>query len=326
MLSAGPAAAELGRRRRAADAILRIAGGLARSYRGNSHLYEAIPSGAEPSIGVDAAGAAALGAFARASPVYSRLSEETISGVRCTVCEGDATGHWLDSLKHDASAAPFYPTWMLSAYALASAARALGARSAVDVGSGDGRIAYCCGAAGMRVRSVEIDDGLAAAQLAISKRTGVEMGASGSGEDAFGIDYAGLVREEGGAAALFVGALPQVGELLADAVAGAALDGARDGPSSGRGSPEDARVAGAALDGARDGGAGPLLVLAGVGEGASGGIGGAENRWGWSPLLDKFSLDVLGALELPTRWTIESAGGGTPYVFAARVENNDHCQ
>lgn len=293
MLSAGPAAAELGRRRRAADAILRIAGGLARSYRGNSHLYEAIPSGAEPSIGVDAAGAAALGAFARASPVYARLSEEAIGGVQCTVCEGDATGHWLDSLKHDASAAPFYPTWMLSSYALASAARALGARTAVDIGSGDGRIAYCCGAAGMRVRSVEIDDGLAAAQLAISKRTGVEMGASGSGEDAFGIDYAGLVREEGGAAALFVGALPQVGELLADAVAGAALDGARDG------------------------GAGPLLVLAGVGEEASGGIGGAENRWGWGPLLDKFDLGVLGALELPTRWTIESAGGGTPYVFAA---------
>ena len=292
----GGAATELARRRRTSGAILRIAGELARSYRGNSHLYEAIPSGPDPSIGVDAAGAAALGAFARASPVYAGLSDETICGMRCTVCEGDATGHWLDSLKHDASAAPFYPTWMLSAYALASAAHALGARTAVDVGSGDGRIAYCCGAAGMRARSVEIDDGLAAVQRDISGKTGVEMGASGAGEDAFGIDYAGLVRGcREGAVALFVGALPQVGELLADAVAGAALDGGRGG------------------------GAGPLLVLAGVGEGASGGIGGGKNRWGWGPLLDKFDLGVLGVLELPTRWTIESADGGTPYVFAVHT-------
>ena len=288
-------AAELGRRRPAAEAALRIAGALAGSYMGGSHLYEAVAAGPEPAIRVDADGAAALGAFARASPVYSRLSAETILGVRCTVCEGDATGHWLDSLKHDASAAPFYPTWLLSAHALASAAAALGAVAAVDVGSGDGRIAYCCGAAGMRARSVEIDGGLAAAQRGISEKTGVEMGASGRGEDAFGVDYAGLVRgEEKGAVALFVGALPQVGEILADAVAGAALDGAREG------------------------GAQPLLVLAGVGEAASGGVGGAENRWGWGPLLDKFGLGVLGALELPTRWTIES-GGGTPYVFAVRA-------
>lgn len=295
MLVGRAGAAELGRRRGTADAILRIAGEMQRSYGGNSHLYEAVPSGPEPAASLDAAGAAALGAFARASPVYARLSEGTVCGMRCTVCEGDATNHWLDSLKHDASAAPFYPTWMLSAHALASAAHALGARAAVDVGSGDGRIAYCCGAAGMRTRSVEIDEGLAAVQRGISERTGVPMGASGEGEDAFGIDYAGLVRgEEGGAAALLVGALPQVGELLADAVAGAALDGARDGD------------------------AGPLLVLAGVGEDASGGIGGAGNRWGWGPLLDKFGLGVLGVLELPTRWTIES-GGGTPYVFASRA-------
>ena len=295
MLGGRDAEAELGRRRRTADEILRIAGDLERSYGGNSHLYEAIPAGPAPSAGIDEAGAAALDAFARASPVYARLHGETIRGIRCTVCEGDATGHWLDSLKHDASAAPFYPTWMLSAHALASAALALGARTAVDVGSGDGRIAYCCGAAGMRARSVEIDEGLAAVQRGISERTGIEMGAAGRGEDAFGIDYAGLVRgEEGGAAAILVGALPQVGEILADAVAGAALDGAREGD------------------------AGPLLVLAGAGEGASGGIGGAGNRWGWGPLLDKFGLGVLGVLELPTRWTIES-GGGTPYVFVSRA-------
>lgn len=297
MLGGRDAEAELGRRRRTAEFILRIAGDLKRSYGGNSHLYEAIPAGPAPSAGIDEAGAAALGAFARASPVYARLHGETIRGIRCTVCEGDATGHWLDSLKHDASAAPFYPTWMLSAHALASAALALGARAAVDVGSGDGRIAYCCGASGMRARSVEIDEGLAAVQRGISQRTGIEMGAAGRGEDAFGIDYAGLVRgEEGGGAAILVGALPQVGEILADAVAGAALDGARDGD------------------------AGPLLVLAGAGEGASGGIGGAGNRWGWGPLLDKFGLGVLGVLELPTRWTIES-GGGTPYVFASRANS-----
>ena len=278
-----------------AAAVSRIAGALASSYGGGYHLYEAFPSGPLPRAGVGAGDAAALGAFARASPVYERLSGRDICGVRCTVCEGDATGHWLDSLKHDASAAPFYPTWLASAHVLAMAARAAGAATAVDVGSGDGRIAYCCAVAGMSARSVEIDGGLAAVQASISARTGVDMGAPGRGEDAFAVDYAGLVRRgRGGGTALFVGALPKVGELLAGAVAAAALDGARDG------------------------GAGPLLVLAGAGEEASGGTGGAANRWGWAPLLDRHGLEVLGVLDLPTRWTIESPGGGTPYVFAAR--------
>ena len=273
---------------------MRLKGGLAGTYRGSSHLYEAVPAGACRPAGVDGDAAASLGAFARANPVYAALSEADICGTRCTVYEGDATGHWLDSLKHDASAAPFYPTWMLSAHALARAAAALGARTAVDVGSGDGRIAYCCrAAAGMRALSIEIDGGLAALQRRISERTGVDMGAGGSGEDAFGIDYGALAARDGGPAAFFVGALPQVGELLAEAVVASALGGA-----------EPRRE--------------PLFVLAGAGESASGGIGGAANRWGWGPLLDRFGLRISGMLELPTRWTLESAEG-TPYVFASRA-------
>lgn len=274
--------------------------GLAASYRGSSHLYEAVPAGAAPMAGVDGRAAAALAAFVRANPVYTALSEADICGVRCTVCEGDSTGHWLDSLKHDASAAPFYPTWLLSAHILAAAASALGARRAVDVGSGDGRIAYCCSrTAGMRARSVEIDGGLAALQRGISERTGVDMGLGEGSEDAFGIDYGALAAEGGGPAAFFVGALPQVGELLAEAVVGSALGGG--GGAGGGASRRE-----------------PLFVLAGAGESASGGAGGAANRWGWGPLLDKFGLEVACMLELPTRWTVES-DEGTPYVFASRV-------
>ena len=284
--------------------IMRLKRGLAGSYRGSSHLYEAVPSGACEMAGVDSGAAASLGAFARANPVYTALSEADICGVRCTVCEGDATGHWLDSLKHDASAAPFYPTWMLSAHALARASAALGARAAVDVGSGDGRIAYCCRAStGMRARSIEIDGGLAALQRRISELTGVDIGASGSGEDAFGIDYwdlAGGGGGGGGPVAFFVGALPQVGELLAEAVVASALGGGG--------------ATAAAADPRRE----PLFVLAGAGETASGGVGGAASRWGWGPLLDRFGLRVAGMLELPTRWTLESAEG-TPYVFASRA-------
>ena len=280
---------------RDAEGTRRIKDGVAGSYSGTSHLYEAVPSGACGLVGVDGGAAALLDAFVRSNPVYTAQTAAVVHGVRCNVCEGDATGHWLDSLKHDASAAPFYPTWLLSAHVLARAAAALGARTAVDVGSGDGRIAYCCRiAAGMRVRSIEIDDGLAALQRRISGRTGVDMGAPGRGEDAFGADYAGMARGGGGRAAFFVGALPQVGELLAGAVAGAALDGAE-----GRGRQE------------------PLFVLAGAGETATGGVGGAANRWGWGPLLDRYGLGIVGVLELPTRWTVESREG-TPYVLAER--------
>ena len=67
---------------------------------------------------------------------------------------------WIDSIKHDASYAPFYPTWMLSAWGLVLHAQNLGFEQIIDIGSGDGRIAYCGKVLGMDSISIEIDENL----------------------------------------------------------------------------------------------------------------------------------------------------------------------
>ena len=111
--------------------------------------------------------------FLNVNPIYSNHIVEKISGVDYTIFEGDLNNYWIDSIKHDASYAPFYPTWVLSAWGLALAAKNLGFEQIIDIGSGDGRIAYCGKTSGLESLSIEIDENLVNLQENISKKTGV---------------------------------------------------------------------------------------------------------------------------------------------------------
>ena len=276
MTGGGPAPGESG-----ASRLKRL---FVRAYSGNAHAYEPVPLRPSPLLQAGAGDLAALHAFARASPVYGEPSAvELDGGPACAAYEGDVTGHWLDSTKHDGSAAPFYPTWMVSAHALAREAAALGASEAVDVGSGDGRIAYCCALAGMRPHSVEIDGGLVRLQRGISAATGVRMGTLDAADAAL-VDYSSLGLRR---PCFFVGALPGAGELLAGSIARAAL-------------------------GCRGLEAPPLFALAGVAPAAGGPPG---PRWGWGGLIAGHGMRVLREVSLPTMWTAEQPAD-TPYIFA----------
>lgn len=241
-----------------------------------AHLSEAVP---HEYPGAPAEHLEALHRFARASPVYHN-SFEADFGAPCTVYAGDISGHWIDSIKHDASAQPFYPTWLLSAYLAASEAARLGARECVDVGSGDGRIAYACSVAGLESHAVELDPGLCALQKSVSERAGARFGVHCA--DAASFDYAGLDLSR---PAVFVGGLPQMGELLADSVVGAV----------------------GAL------GAGALFVLPGSAERRA--LGPSESSHGWGRLLERRGLSAVSVLELPTSWTMDRERD-TPYVYA----------
>ena len=153
--------------------------------------------------------------LAAASPVYGGPGKEAdIGGVRCTVLEGDVNRLWLGSVRNERSRAPFSPTWLASAYGLAAAARDAGCAEAVDIGSGDGRIAHCAALLGMRAHSIELDARLAGLQRGIAERTGADIDVRQA--DAASFDYAslGLARP-----AFFVGGLAQMG---GDALAAAA--------------------------------------------------------------------------------------------------------
>ena len=142
--------------------------------------------------------------------MYDNSYESDIVGVRCTVYEGDMSSYWLDSIKHDTSYAPFYPTWIISAFALVKAAASMGVKHVIDIGSGDGRIAYCANIAGMSAYSVEIDENLVALQEKIcASRARFEIKCA----DATQINY-----PESEHAVFFIGGLPEIGEMLAKGV------------------------------------------------------------------------------------------------------------
>ena len=156
-----------------------------------------------------------LGRFAAASPIYKGTGREAdVGGVRCAVLEGDINRLWLGSVRNARSKAPFSPTWLASAHGLAAAARDAGCAEAVDIGSGDGRIAHCAASLGMRSHSIELDARLAGLQREMAARTGADVDVRQA--DAASFDYAslGLTRP-----AFFVGGLAQMG---GDALAGAA--------------------------------------------------------------------------------------------------------
>ena len=57
--------------------------------------------------------------------------------------EGDINKYWLNSIQHGSSKAPFSPTWIMSGYIGSLLAKKLGYLQVIDIGSGDGRIAFC---------------------------------------------------------------------------------------------------------------------------------------------------------------------------------------
>ena len=124
--------------------LVQIKQNFAQNYQGNAHIQEVIPTMSSERFPIDSQRVlASLHNFAQKNPIYSECYRQKILGVDCTVYEGDINQHWLNSIKHSSSCQPFYPTWILSAFIMASTAERMGCTELVDIGSGDGRIAYC---------------------------------------------------------------------------------------------------------------------------------------------------------------------------------------
>ena len=103
---------------------------------GGSHIHEIIPTSPE-SLSINKHELEMLHKFAKSNSIYSDSYEMNVLDTICKVYQGDVNNYWLDSIKHDTSYAPFYPTWLLSAYSLALKSKELGFLQLVDIGSGD---------------------------------------------------------------------------------------------------------------------------------------------------------------------------------------------
>jgi len=132
-----------------ANAIVMLKTEFMKRHNGGSHIHEIIPVSSE-SFSIVEHELDLLHKFAKSNSIYTGSYEMDILGTACIVYEGDVNNYWLDSIKHDTSYTPFYPIWILSAYAIALEAKNLGAKQVIDIGSGDGRIAYCAKVAGLQ--------------------------------------------------------------------------------------------------------------------------------------------------------------------------------
>jgi len=255
----------------------------AKNYSGNAHIQEVIPSSISNKFDMDTNELISLHDFALKNPIYFNHFEEKMDGILCTVYEGDINEYWLNSIKHGSSCQPFYPTWIMSAFVMASIAKDLGYLELVDIGSGDGRIAFCGNVIGMKSHSIEIDDILVDLQKIIS--TSTDQNFNPICHDALEFDYSTLNLKK---PIFFIGGLAQMG---GDVLATSIIDKINS------------------IENLRNDTA---IVFAGTNTKRQ--LSGNLENGGWSTLIEKHNLKVIDTVSLPTIWTFDQ-DVETPYIF-----------
>ena len=254
-----------------------------KNYTGSAHIQEILPISISKQFQMDSAHLQLLHNFAKKNPIYFNSFEQTVAGVSCIVYEGDINGYWLNSIKHGSSCQPFYPTWIMSAYIMALLANQLGYKELVDIGSGDGRIAFCGKILDMVSYSVEIDDVLVNLQETISKS--VNKNFNPMCKDALEFDYSQLDLEH---PVFFIGGLAQMGgDVLATSIIEKLNSISNLAEHTG-------------------------LVFAGTHSKRQ--LSNNLTNGGWSSLIQKHNLNVLRTISLPTVWTFDQAVD-TPYIY-----------
>ena len=248
----------------------------------HAHIHEFIPSSSSNILPIDKNHLELLHHFMLNNPIYSNSHESKIDEIPCMIYEGDVTHFWLDSIKHDTSYAPFYPTWMLSAYTLALISKNLGVDNIIDIGSGDGRIAYCGKVVGMESYGIEIDENLVLLQKSISNGTKVNFNIKLG--DAIKFDYTSLNLSQ---PIFFLSGLPEQGELLANSVIEKILNISNLKNNA-------------------------KFVF--MGSYSKRKYTKDDSKFGWGKIIDFFDLDIMKTVTLPTYWTSDQPVD-TPFIF-----------
>ncbi|WP_371504942.1 hypothetical protein [Nitrosopumilus adriaticus] len=263
--------------------LIKIKQEFAKNYTGSAHIQELIPSLPSNEFPLDENNLKSLHDFADKNPIYFNSFEQEISGVQCTIYEGDINEYWLNSIKHGTSCQPFYPTWIMSAYIMACFAKHLGYTELVDIGSGDGRIAFCGTLLSLVSHSIEIDDVLVELQGKICTLTNQNFNPKCT--DALEFDYSQIKLTH---PIFFIGGLPQMGgDILATNII-------------------------ERINSISDLKHNTGLVFAGTHSKRQ--LSGNLANGGWSTLIEKHHLDVTNSVSLPTVWTFDQKIE-TPYIY-----------
>ena len=255
----------------------------ARSYSNSAHIQEVIPSSVSKKFPIPSRHLEQLHDFALKNPIYLNHYEEEIDGIPCMVYEGDINQYWLNSIKHGSSCQPFYPTWIMSAYVMTCIAKEFGYTELVDIGSGDGRIAFCGSMSGLQSHSIEIDDVLVELQNTICKSTSQNF--NPKCDDAIEFDYSQLKLSK---PVFFIGGLPQMGgDVLATSII--------EKINTMQNLKDEAGIVFAGTHAKRQ-------------------LSGNLENGGWSALIKKHDLKVIDTVSLPTIWTFDQ-DVDTPYIY-----------
>ncbi len=253
-----------------------------KTYDGHAHIQEIIPSCSSEFFPINESHLKLLHEFIKKNPIYHNSYEKKIADTLCIVYEGDINEYWLNSIKHGSSCQPFYPTWVISAYIAASIAKNLGYKELVDIGSGDGRIAYCAKILDLQATSIEIDDVLVELQNNILSSTTINFNPICA--DAIEFDYSTLNLSF---PVFFIGGLPQMG---GDVLAKNIID----------------KISNTNLK------KNTCIVFAGTHSKRQ--LSGNQSVGGWSSLIDSHCLQVIKTVVLPTIWTFDQMSD-TPYIY-----------
>lgn len=251
------------------------------TYSGSSHIQEILPESANY-FEIDPNHLELLHLFARKNPIYYNYYSDAILNIDCSVYEGDINEYWLNSIQHDSSRAPFSPTWIISAYLAALVTKELGYREIIDIGSGDGRIAYCAKILGMSSYSIEIDQALVDLQKSVSDSTQISFNSKCF--DATEFDYSSIALTK---PTFFIGGLAKMG---GDKLASGVIEKIPSKIKS-----DSCMVFAGSLS--------PKYAS------------GNTNYAGWGEIIKQYDLNVVKTVTLPTVWTFKEPDD-TPYVFA----------
>ncbi len=263
--------------------VVRVKQDFAKNYKGSAHIQEVIPSCVSEEFPMDPAHLQLLHDFAQKNPIYFNSYEEEIAGISCIVYEGDINEYWLNSIKHGSSCQPFYPTWIMSAYVMALIAKQFGYLELVDIGSGDGRIAFCGKILELISYSIEIDDVLVELQKTITLDTHQNFNPTCA--DALEFDYSSLGLKQ---PAFFIGGLAQMGgDILATRIIDKInlIQNLKNNTG---------------------------MVFAGTHTKRQ--LSGNLENGGWGMLIKKHDLKVMETVPLPTIWTFDQKIE-TPYIY-----------
>ena len=249
-------------------------------YDGKSQIQEIIPTSTSEVFSIPQQDLELLHQFATKNPIYYNSCELQVNDVDCIVYEGDINKYWLNSIQHGSSNAPFSPTWMMSAYIGVLNSKELGYTEIIDIGSGDGRIAFCGKVLDMESYSIELDDSL----VDLQKLMITSLDFHPYCADATTFDYSSLNLSH---PIFFIGGLAQMGGTSLAAGVFEKIDS------------ELKQKSGWAFAGTLS----PKYVPDPKGEA------------GWGSLIENNNLKKSQTISLPTVWTFHEKDE-TPYIFA----------